>query len=141
MPAPPFVILVNILLKFTCIQVHIFVTRHLPRGHSISCPTHELERTIKISFTGLKGLRHVTTSQTVTHHSRVARHVTTSRAVTHHSRVARHVTTSRAVTHHSRVDVPLVFRSLAETFKNNIYLGSSLLLFDRHSNVKVEYMM
>ena len=103
MPAPLFVILVNILLKFTCIQVHIFVTRHLPRGHSISCPTHELERTIKISFTGLKGLRHVTTSRAVTHHSRVARHVTTSRAVTHHSRVVRHVTTSRAVTHHSRV--------------------------------------
>ena len=37
---------------FACVymhrfQVHINVTRHVPGDHSISCPSHDLERTIK----------------------------------------------------------------------------------------------
>ena len=41
--------------------VHILFTRHLPRGHSISCLTNDSKRTVKL-FTGLIELRHMTTS-------------------------------------------------------------------------------
>ena len=41
-------------------QVHILLTRHLPRGHSISFPTYDSQRTIKKPFTGLIRLRYVT---------------------------------------------------------------------------------
>ena len=50
-------------------QVHVLFTRHLPRDHSISCPRQDLERTINKLFTGLIGLRYVTTSREVTYQS------------------------------------------------------------------------
>ena len=45
----------------------------LPRGHTMSCPTHDLEPTINKPFTRLIGLRQATASQAVTHQSWVAR--------------------------------------------------------------------
>ena len=40
-------------------QAFIFLKRHLPRGHSISCLTHDLEQTINKPLTGTR--QHVTT--------------------------------------------------------------------------------
>ena len=83
MPISLFVNLATLLLTFSLcqpcynfayislhrFQVHILLTRHLPRGQYISCPTHNSEQSINKPFTELIGLRHVTTSQEVTHQS------------------------------------------------------------------------
>ena len=46
-------------------QAHILLTRQLPGDHSIPWPTYHMQRTNSKPFTGLIGLRHVITSQTV----------------------------------------------------------------------------
>ena len=54
-------------------QVHIFLTRHLSRHHSISCPSHDLERTISKRFTRLIGLSHLKISPAATDQNKAAR--------------------------------------------------------------------
>ena len=60
--------------NFACVylhkfQVHVLFMRHLPRDHNISCPSHNLERTISKPFIRLIGLIYVTTDREVTHQS------------------------------------------------------------------------